>query len=114
MIVRFGLSLQEQIFPLWEEGIDYSCGPQQLIEFLEEQLGIGYPDNKAFLRVEQYRQLLALYLEKIKRPFLPPLSPQTHSLQPKPCSIAEMNSISLAGILLSEPKCLAACVRWPN
>lgn len=69
MIVRFGLSLQEQIFPLWEEGIDYSCGPQQLIEFLEEQLGIGYPDNKAFLRVEQYRQLLALYLEKHKEAF---------------------------------------------
>jgi len=64
MIIRFGLELQEQVFPAWDEQVDANCGEKGLLVIIEEHLGLGYPDSLDFLRVEQYRQLLQHYKEK--------------------------------------------------
>lgn len=64
MTIRFGLELHEQVFPDWDEHTDANCGEHTLLNLLEEHLGLGYPENEAFLRVEQYRQVLQYYKER--------------------------------------------------
>ncbi len=61
MIIRFGLELGEQAYPAWNEKIDAYVGESGLLHLLEVHLGLGYPDNLDFLRVEQYRQVLQYY-----------------------------------------------------
>lgn len=67
MIVYFGWELDERMTGLFfsqkEEEILSFFGQQKLLNFLETHLGLKYPDDFSFLRKEQYRQLLATYLE---------------------------------------------------
>jgi hypothetical protein len=63
----FGLALDDVCYPLPKAttgGVDY-CGPQKLLLILESHLGIiGHPPENEYLRIEQYRQALAVHLEQ--------------------------------------------------
>lgn len=65
MIVYFGLALDDIAYPLPKGttgSVDY-CGPQKLVLVLESHLGIiGHPPENEYLRIEQYRQALAVHL----------------------------------------------------
>lgn len=69
MIIRFGLEFHDQVYPDWDDKVDAAYSGRSFLSFLEEQLGLGYPENQAFLRVEQFRQLLQYYLEKHPQAF---------------------------------------------
>ncbi len=67
MIIQFGLELEETAFPVYidvPEKVELSCGINGLMAYLEKHLGIHYPERQDYLRYEQYRQTLAVYLEK--------------------------------------------------
>lgn len=67
MTVYFGLDLDDLVYPKETQttgGVHY-FGPQGLLYMLESHLGlIGHPADIEYLRVEQYRQALRLYLEE--------------------------------------------------
>jgi ATP-dependent helicase/nuclease subunit B len=69
MIIRFGLEFHDQVYPDWDEKVDAAYSGRSFLSFLEEQLGLGYPENQAFLRVEQFRQVLQYYLDKHPKAF---------------------------------------------
>lgn len=66
MTIYFGLALDDVSYPLPTTtvgGVDY-CGLQKLILILESHLGIiGHPPENEYLRIEQYRQALAVHLK---------------------------------------------------
>lgn len=69
MRIYFGLGLDEDIhlpdLVKVGEAIGY-VGPQRLLSWLEARLGFqGYPTGTDYLRIEQYRQLIARYLEEV-------------------------------------------------
>lgn len=69
MIIYFGLGLDKLVHPIFlqkeedlVEGIEY-CGPYNLLGLLETQMGItSNPEDVEFIRIEQYRQQLARYV----------------------------------------------------
>lgn len=67
MQIYFGLSFDDLIYPIPQKnvgGIRY-LGPQGLLYLLESHLGLsGHPNDIEYLRIEQYRQALASYLER--------------------------------------------------
>lgn len=75
MIIYFGLELDEMTYPLSqlsESGV-HVFGTQDLLLMLESHLGlIGHPTNNQHLRIEQYRQALAKYLETYEDAFFRP------------------------------------------
>ncbi|MEL6658141.1 MAG: PD-(D/E)XK nuclease family protein [Bacteroidota bacterium] len=67
MRLHFGLSLQDGFLPLPDSTLigEAYLGPRQLMQYLEQQLGLSVPEEDvAHLRIEQYRQALKSYLEK--------------------------------------------------
>lgn len=67
MKLIFGMSLDEQPLPMptGSSGGLTHCGPQGLLQTLETQLGLsGQPKDNDYLRIEEYRQALRLYLEQ--------------------------------------------------
>ena len=67
MRLHFGLSLQDVFLPLPDSTLigEAYFGPRQLMQYLEQQLGLSVPEEDvAHLRIEQYRQALKSYLEK--------------------------------------------------
>ena len=67
MKLIFGMSLDEQPLPMppADSGGLLHCGPQRLLQTLESQLGLaGQPKDNDYLRIEEYRQALRLYLEE--------------------------------------------------
>jgi len=72
MIIQFGLELDEQVAPDFiqtPEEVGLSCGVKGLLSYLEKHLGIFYPERQDYLRYEQYRQLLAAYMEEYPQVF---------------------------------------------
>ncbi len=66
MVIYFGIDLDDRIYPQinTEIGVLY-CGAQGFLLFLEEKCGVLPPaGDTSHLRIEQYRQALARYLEK--------------------------------------------------
>lgn len=66
MIIQFGLELEERTYPesiAIPEEIGLSCGINGLMVYLEKHLGISYPERHDYLRYEQYRQILMVYLK---------------------------------------------------
>ena len=75
MTIYFGLELDEMSFPLSQknEGGMHVFGTQDLLLMLESHLGlIGHPTNNQHLRIEQYRQALAKFLETYEDAFFKP------------------------------------------
>lgn len=67
MKIFFGLSFDDPVFPvlLSPSGGTQYLGQQGLLYFLEAHLGlIGHPSDNEYLRIEQYRQYLAIYLSE--------------------------------------------------
>lgn len=65
MTIQFGLELEERYFPesiQTPEPIEQCYGVYGLLQYLEKHLGISYPERNDYLRQEQYRQGLAIYL----------------------------------------------------
>lgn len=66
MEIYFGLALDDLAYPLpqTDSGGILHLGPQGLLNVLESCLGLtGHPADNDYLRIEQYRQGLRLYLE---------------------------------------------------
>ena len=66
MIIQFGLTLEERVFPETidtPEAIEHFCGVNGLMTLLEKHLGIRYPERHDYLRYEQYRQILQTHLK---------------------------------------------------
>lgn len=64
MIIQFGLNIEDRCYPSSiqnPEKVDRFFGVQGFLSWLEKQLGIRMPDRHDYLRIEQYRQALALY-----------------------------------------------------
>ncbi|MDX1939583.1 MAG: PD-(D/E)XK nuclease family protein [Saprospiraceae bacterium] len=69
MTIYFGLGLDDVVFPkpLQTTGSQHYLGPQGILYTLESHLGlIGHPPENEYLRIEQYRQALQIYL--LQRP----------------------------------------------
>ena len=66
--IIFGLELSDKFYPN-VSAQTLAMGEQQFISFLETQTAIPLENTQEFLRVEQFRQLLALYLEQKKSAF---------------------------------------------
>lgn len=69
MQIRFGLCLQEQVYPERVEGVDLTVGESGFLQWAEQQLGIRHEERQAHLRTEQYRQVLAAYLSYTPKAF---------------------------------------------
>lgn len=65
MYLYFGLELDEAA-PVFEnlQPAPYCCGESGLLRLLEKAAGLSYPDQDEYLRIEQYRQIAALYLQQ--------------------------------------------------
>ena len=72
MRLYFGLSIQNGILP-FPKGINFgvdALGPQQLLQLLEDHLGLSVPaQDIEYLRIEQYRQALKHYLQQTTTAF---------------------------------------------
>ena len=72
MHIFFGLALDDNAFPKSSQtqgGVAY-LGPKGILYFLESHLGlVGYSNNNEYLRVEQYRQGIQLFLKNQVSPF---------------------------------------------
>lgn len=67
MVIRFGLELDDRVYPEWTtnpEEIHINCGVHGLLSLLEQHLGLSYRNKNAYLRIEQYRQVLQLHLKR--------------------------------------------------
>jgi len=59
MTIYFGLELDQLVYPEFQKGGIWYCGPKGLLKFLETHLGlVGHPANNEFLRIEQFRQAI--------------------------------------------------------
>lgn len=65
MRLFFGLALDPLSYPDDTQGGTWYVGPHQLLDLLETLLGLPQPvENNDFLRVEQYRQCIALHAQR--------------------------------------------------
>lgn len=68
MIIRFGLQLDEHVFPAVTEA-QLTLGESTFLPWIERQLGLQYHQKQDHLRIEQYRQALLIYLESDEHAF---------------------------------------------
>ncbi len=69
MNIIFGLELEELVYPAHEtsEAGTHYVGEQGLLSLLETHLGLtGYPTNNEYLRIEQYRQAIEIYMDSVE------------------------------------------------
>ena len=79
------------LFPLSDSINTLFLGPNKLLKWLEETLGLdGFSQKNDYLRVELYRQALLQYLEANPPSSLDPLNPTALLLLPH-CSTTEIN-----------------------
>lgn len=67
MHIYFGLALDDNPIPLptQTQGAVRYLGPRQFLQFLEAYFGLsGYSNDNEYLRIEQYRQALRLFLDQ--------------------------------------------------
>ena len=102
MKLIFGMSLDEQPLPMpaADSGGLLHCGPQGLLQTLESQLGLaGQPKDNDYLRIEEYRQALRLYLEAATGSLLSPAPlPPINLLRPQIYCSAATSCCSPAGL----------------
>lgn len=100
MVIRFGLELDDQVYPLEGDGsqpVQRYCGVAGLIQLLEKIAGLSYPGVDEYIRIEQYRQLLAAYIHRTKNTAFYKASFEADALATATALLARRDELYLAG-----------------